>query len=149
MKIKEIKLSFFYLLLCGIILSCNTSKKSIAEKKSLSGLYCTEKMPADIGEPYRTYLKFFKEGTVLKLSSPLSCDSVDLIINKQYSLKTSYTISNNELSFTFEGISATKNQYIEAYTGKILNKQLDLIRGLKYDDDKSFTRFNEEYHFCN
>ncbi len=130
-----------------VYFSCNTTKTTTTKHNYLEGLYRTEKMPADIGEPYRGYLKFKKDGTVMIMNSSLECDTVNKIIENGYAQVSNYSlITNDSIKFTFVNNRVNNQEYTAKYIG-VISKEKSLkftvmtIRkgGKPYKEIESYT----------
>lgn len=107
----------FYLFSIAILVGCGVNKKniSIAEKtySHITGIYMSEEVPADIGQPYRVYLNLSNDSVwIANFSS--ECAMVQQMSKNNYHNKT--TINHGrQLNFSFENIrlSFVENQEVE------------------------------------
>ncbi len=144
-------ISFLFVLVASVIIySCKTSKGATKLKiVYLEGVYQTEKMPADIGAPYRLYLKFKKDGTVLSMSSPIECDSINTKIEKNWAEKATYTIfKTDSIKFIFINNRVNNGEYTATYKAKITSlEKLDFRATISRKGDKPYIN-NEKYTIC-
>ncbi len=142
-----------HILIAIIFIACNNAEKVTQKstKQKITGIFCTEAIPADIGSPYRLYLKFSKNGIVLSKLSSLNCDSISKVIDSQFDEKANYTFLNRKkVQFTFIGKSVNDKNYKATYNGNITKNKLDLNVTVKYTDDKASRPHNrtEKYELC-
>ncbi len=150
MKNNFYSLKFIALCISIIIMySCKTSEKNSAKKYYLEGLYCTEKMPADIGEPYRIYLKFKKDGTVISMNSSLECDTIKKLIDNNWAETGKYIRDKNDsLNFTFTNNRVNNNEYTSKYKA-IISKDgsLNFVEIIKYKGNTPYKK-SSNYRLC-
>lgn len=147
---KAINKSFYSLFIISfIIYSCKTSEKNSTKKYYLEGLYCTEKMPADIGEPYRIYLKFKKDGTVISMNSSLECDTVNELIENNWAEIGKYIRTKNDsLNFIFTNNRVNNNQYTSKYKAIVAKDgNLNFVEIIKYKGNTPYKK-SSNYRLC-
>lgn len=115
----------------------------------MEGLYCTEKMPADIGDPYRCYLKFEKDGTVISMNSSLECDTINELIEKYWAETGKYTRTKNDsLKFTFINNRVNNNEYTAKFKTIVAkNNSLNFIEIIKYKGNTPYKKISS-YKLC-
>ena len=131
-------LSVMYSLVLALVFGCTSTRYSTSNISSnleirYDGLYCR------FYEDYTSYLRFYKDGTVISVSSTGSPEDLKKWFNAPYENSGTYSNVDNIISF-----ETTSSVGTVSYHGKILKDRLVLDRH-SYINGKDFKA--EEYIF--
>jgi len=130
-------MKFLFVLLSVLIFSCSNHKdESSASETSpldLNGIYQTKKLENDQGDAYRYFLKFYEDGTVIRVTSSVTAEDIKGWFKRGHENvgEGEYEMTGDDISFTTTG----KNGEMQ-YEGKIKDKATLSLRSKSAENDE-------------